>query len=449
VNTETAASQDVERAVAAVMAHITRERLTELVRGVVDIASPTGNEAPLAEWIGARLTANGVRAQVQYLDPLQANVAGTVGGADGPSLLLYAPLDTFTTGDPALDLPAAGPTMRPDMYPSATVTGDIVEGLGAGNPKGHAAVVLAVVEALAASGVVPPGDVIAGLGAGGMPSFAVEGVGTPGRANTGHGVGAGFLLERGYTTDYAVIAKPGRAVFHEEVGLVWVDIHVPGIHTYVGSRHRLPYRNAVALAGEVAVRIERWLEEYAARHEHATMKPQGVISSVHGGFERLAAATTAEVRLRLDLRITTEQTPPGVLRELRAELARVGAELGSELRAEQVAAIPATYTSPRSPIIRAAVAAVETVSGAPHEAVLENSGATDANVLRMRGVPTARVGMAKVPVGPDGGPVDFTRGMNLADLTAMRELAEILVRTALTLPAHLEADDSGDRQVPS
>jgi acetylornithine deacetylase/succinyl-diaminopimelate desuccinylase-like protein len=437
-----------DEAVAAVLEHVTRERLAELVCGVVDIASPTGYEAPLAEWISHRLNAHGVRSEVQYLDAAQANAVGVVPGGDGPSILLYAPLDTFTTGDPALDLPAAGPVMRPDMLATATVTGDIVEGLGAGNPKGHAAVILAVVEAMAAAGIELPGDVVAGLGAGGMPSFAVDGVGTPGRSNTGHGVGAGYLLERGYTTDYAVIAKPGWAVFHEEVGLVWVDIHVPGIHTYVGSRHRLPYRNAVALAGEVAIRVERWLADYAERHEYQTMKPQGVISSIHGGFDRLAASTAADVRLRLDLRITTRQSPPSVVRELRAEVCRIGAELGADLRVEQVAAIPATYTSPDSPVVRAAVGAFETVSGRPHQVVMENSGATDANILRMRGVETARVGMPKVPHGPDGGPVDFTRGMNLVDLSAMRQLAEILVRTVLSLPSYdAGVTDSEGREV--
>lgn len=322
------------------------------------------------------------------------------------------------------------------MAPRAVFHGDLVEGLGAGNPKGHAAVILAVIEAVAAAGVPLPGDLVAGFGAGGMPSFAVEGAGVPGRENTGHGVGAGFLLERGFTTDYAVIAKPGWTVSHEEVGLVWIDVHVPGQHTYVGSRHRMPYRNAVALAGQVAQRLEGWLAEYAERHEHGTMKPQGIVSSVHGGADRLAAATPATVRLRLDIRLTTRQTPPGVVREVRSAARVIAAEIGADLRVEQVAAIPATWTDPASPVVRAAVEAFETVAGGAHRPVTGSSGATDANVLRMRGVPTARVGMPKVTARPGGGELDFTAGMNLADLADMRRLAEILVRTLLALPDH-------------
>ena len=418
-------------ALSRVLKEVTRDLLAESVCGLVDIPSPTGAEAPAAAWVAGRLTEAGLDARVQHLDDLQANAVATLPGrAGGPSVLMYAPLDTFTVGDAEHDLPWAGPELRPDMVPRAVVLGDIVQGLGAGNPKGHAACVLVLLTALARAGVEPPGDIVGGFGAGGMPTFAVDGVGVPGRRNTGHGVGAAFLLERGFTTDYAVIAKPGWAVSHEEVGLVWLDVWVPGVHTYAGSRHRLPYRNAVARAGAVAQHLEEWLDGYPARHEHGTMRPQGVVSSVAGGFDRLAASTPAAVRLRLDLRLTTGQTPAGVTREVRDEVRRLGADLW----VEQVAAIPASHTPPGSPIVRAAVAAWEAVAGEPHSPITANSGATDANILRMRGVPTARVGMPKVPAAPGGGPVDFTLGMNLVDLREMRRLVEVLARTVLRVP---------------
>ena len=217
------------------------------------------------------------------------------------------------------------------------------------------------------------------------------------------------------------------------MGLVWLDVTVPGLHTYVGSRHRLPYRNAVAAAGLVALRLEEWLDDYAERHEHGTMRPQGVVSSVTGGLPHLAASTPAEVRLRLDLRLTTEQTPAGVTREVRAFVDGLARELDLPLTVTQVAAIPATRTDPTAPVVRAAVAAWEAVAGVPHDPIRQNSGATDANVLRMRGVPTARLGMPKVTRGIGGAEVDFTLGMNLVDLREMRRLVEILVRAVLSL----------------
>jgi succinyl-diaminopimelate desuccinylase len=41
--------------------------------------------------------------------------------------------------------------------------------------------------------------------------------------------------------------------------------------------------------------------------------------------------------------------------------------------------------------------------------------------------------MPKVTAAPDGGPVDFTLGMNLVSLDAMSRLVEVLVRTVLTI----------------
>jgi succinyl-diaminopimelate desuccinylase len=427
-------SKDHDDLVRDVMEQVTRERLQETICGLVDIPTPTGGERPAAEWIAGRLGEAGLEAAAQVIDDRQANAVGVLRGPDdGPSVLLYAPLDTFTTGDPALDLPWAGSAMRPDMLPRATVHGDLVVGLAAGNPKGHAAAIMVATEALARAGAPVAGDVVAGFGAGGMPSFAVPGAGTPGRENTGHGVGAFFLLERGFTTDHAVIAKPGWTVSHEEVGLVWIDVEVPGEHTYVGSRHRLPYRNAARVAAAVIERLETWFDDYAQLHEVGTMRPQGVVSSVAGGFGRLAASTSALVRLRLDVRMTPDQTAPEVVREVRSQLRELADELGVPIVAKQVAAVPGTRTDPQSEIVRATTGAWEQVAGRTHEPILQNSGATDANILRLRGVPTARVGMPKVPTGPDGGPVDFTLGMNIVDLNAMRRLVEVLVRTVLAL----------------
>lgn len=417
----------------AVMAQVDRDHLLEAVCGLVDIPSPTGAERAAAEWTVAHARQSGLEGEVQLIDDAQANaVAVLPGRADGESVLLYAPLDTYTTGDPALDVPWAGPELREDMLPQARVYDDLVVGLAAGNPKGHAACVLVAVEALARAGVELPGDVVAGFGAGGMPSFAVAGVGVPGRTNTGHGVGANFLLERGFVTDHAVIAKPGWNVSHEEVGLVWIDVEVPGQHSYVGSRHRMPYRNAGAGAAHVILTLEEWAEDYAARHEVGSMRPQAVVSSVHGGFERLAASTSAMVRVRLDVRMTPDQTAPDVVREVRAALAPLADEHGP-LRVRQVAAVPGTRTDPEARIVHATRSAWESVAGTEHELILQNSGATDANILRMHGLPTARVGMPKVEVGPGGREVDFSLGMNAVDLTQMRRLVEVLVRTVGTI----------------
>lgn len=417
--------------------HITLDRLREIICGLVGVPSPTGDEAPLAAHVATTLNAAGIAAQTQPLDDRQANAWGRLAGSgEGPDLMLYAPIDTLTTGDPDQDMPWIGPAWRADMAPEPVVEGDLVIGLGASNPKGHAACVIAAAEAVRAAGVPLTGDLVVAFGAGGMPTNALPG-GV--RRNTGQGAGCSFLLEQGVWADYAVIAKPGWSVSWEEVGLAWFEVTVHGTHTYVGSRHRLPYRNAVVDAGRVAERLEHWFAEYAERHTDGLVAPQGIVSSVEGGWPRMAAVTTAACRLMVDLRLSPRTTPMRAKREFAEAIDRIRAELaGVGIGWRMVLAIPAVPTDPQSWVCRSATAAWERVEGRPHEPVLGNSGATDANILRSRGVPTVRVGMPKVTEAPF--PVDFTAGMNTVDVREMRRLTALLVRVAIDTVTRTRAE---------
>lgn len=283
-------------------------------------------------------------------------------------------------------------------------------------------------EAIALAGIPLTGDLVVAFGAGGMPTNARPGS----RRNTGQGVGCSFLLEQGLWTDYAVIAKPGWTVSWDEVGLVWFEITVRGTHTYVGSRHRLPYDNAITRAGEVARYLEEWFVEYAERHTVGTVAPQGIVSSVRGGWPRMAAVTPAACTLMVDLRIGPDTTPMRAKREFAAALDAVRDKLpGLDVTAEMVLAIPGTRTAPDNWITRSATAAWEAFEGRAHEAVRGNSGATDANILRGRGIPTVRVGMPKVSEAETPFDIDFARGMNTVSVRAMEKLTRHLVRTAV------------------
>jgi acetylornithine deacetylase/succinyl-diaminopimelate desuccinylase-like protein len=408
--------------------HVSAARLRDLVRAMVDIPSPTGDERALAEHIAATLQAAGITAAAQPIDHRQANAWGRLGGdGSGPDLMLYAPIDTFTTGDPGQDLPWIGPAWRKDMAPSAEVVDDLVVGLGASNPKGHAACVVAAAEAIHAAGIPLAGDLVVAFGAGGMPTNALPG---SSRRNTGQGVGCSFLLEQGLWTDFAVIAKPGWSVSWEEVGLAWFEVTVHGTHTYVGSRHKLPYRNAIADAGRVVELLEAWFPEYAVAHTDGLVAPQGVVAAIEGGWPRLAAATPASCRLLIDLRLSPRSGPMQVKREFGATIDRIRSAFPDmRLDWRMVLAIPGTATDPRSWICRSAVAAWEGSEGRSHTPTLATSGATDANILRARGIPTARIGMPKVTEAPFS--IDFTAGMNVVDVREMVRLTRHLVQVTV------------------
>jgi acetylornithine deacetylase/succinyl-diaminopimelate desuccinylase-like protein len=419
--------------VEAAWARITPERLTELVVGMVDIPSPTGEEGPLARWLTDTLAAAGLQATYQEIDEHQANAVGRLAGAGGgEDLLLYAPIDTFTVGDSTEDVPWIGPELRADMRTVAQVHGHHVVGLGASNPKGHGAAVIAAAEAIAGTGVPLRGDLLVGLGAGGMPT---NGRITPSlrRRNTGQGVGASFMLEQGVWADHAVIAKPGWSVAWEEVGLCWFEVRVRGAFSYVGSRHRMPYRNPVAHAATVISELEAWFPRYAERHTDGLVAPQGIVASVEGGWPRLAAATSALCRFTVDLRTSPRSSPADVRREFGEAMAEILAR-HPELDVDwsMVLAIPGSHTPEDAWVVRAATAAWEELTGRPHELIVANSGATDANILRNRGLSTARIGMDRI--GPDAPlPLDFAAGMNVVDIREAVRLARHLVHMSVNV----------------
>lgn len=412
---------------------IDADRLTELVVGMVDIPSPTGEEAELARWSTATLEASGLEAHYQAIDDRQANAVGRLrGDGSGEDLLLYAPIDTLTVGDPDEDTPWIGPQLRADMRSRAEVRGHHVLGLGASNPKGHAAAVVAAAEVVAKAGIPLRGNLIVGLGAGGMPTNGRTTRGLT-RRNTGQGAGCSFLLEQGWWADHALIAKPGWAVAWEEVGLCWFEVRVRGTYTYVGSRHRMPYRNAIADAATVIAALEGWFPEYAARHTDGLVAPQGIVASVEGGWPRMAAVAPALCRFMIDLRTSPRSTPAEVRREFAAAVDAIVAEHpGIDLDWDMVLSIPGTATGRDAPVVTAAVAAWEEIAGRPHEPIVANSGATDANILRARGLPTARIGMDRI--GADAPmALDFPSGMNVVDIREAVRLTRAIVHTAITL----------------
>ncbi|MEM9134803.1 MAG: M20/M25/M40 family metallo-hydrolase [Actinomycetota bacterium] len=420
----------VERALAAV----DDRRLIELCADLVDIGSPTGGERALAVHLAERLRAAGLHGETQEVEGDLVNAHGTLRGTDdrAPSLLLYAPIDTVTTARPELDRPWAGPEPRPDMVPRAEVRNGVVIGLGAHNPKGHGACLLMVAEALTAAGVRPAETIHIGFGGGGMPANAWAA-----DLADGHGRGCAALVER-LAPDAAVITKTGWSVSHEEVGLVWVTVEVAGTHTYVGSRHLLPYRNAIGDAAHLIQGLEAWFPRWAEDHRSGLVAPQGVVAAVDGGWPHAAAFTTALCRVHLDLRVSPRTSCDEAVLAVETEVARLAAEIGAEATCRTTVAIEGTTTDPDHAVIGRCVQAWEAMEQRHHEPVAGLSGATDANILRAAGVPTARIGLPKVSPSRIGGEVDFQLGMNAVDVDDLRRLTELLLRVVIAGPANQE-----------
>jgi acetylornithine deacetylase/succinyl-diaminopimelate desuccinylase-like protein len=400
---------------------VDRSALADTLIAMVDIPSPAGEEQTLATWLVDRMTVVGLEAEYQPLSATSGNAMGWLrGSGDGPTLLLYAPVDAAWRGEDA-DLPVLGGA-REDLLPGAKRRGDLVVGLAAENPKAYAACVLAAAQAIRWAEIPLRGTLAVGFGAGGMP------IGPPpgGQGQVGHGLGATQLVEA-VGPDQAVIAKPGDAVAYEEVGLCWFRIGVRGTLGYTGVRHLLAYRNPIVEMARLLQGLEAWFPTYTAANTSGCVAPQGAIGAVRGGWSQAPAFTPATCEFWVDLRVSPRTPIQEVERQFAETLRRLASETGAEVEWERVLAIPGTSTPPGDPIIRSSIRAWELVAGRPHRFRTGTSGATDANLIRAAGVPTARVGMPAVE------PPEDLRGfsMGVADPTAMAALTRTLCAVAI------------------
>jgi acetylornithine deacetylase/succinyl-diaminopimelate desuccinylase-like protein len=413
---------------AAARSHVSIERLRDLIVAMVEIPSPTGAELDLATMLATRLADGGLRASVDPISGRQASaVAELSGDGSGPDLLLYAPIDTNLYGDER-DQAGIGDERRYDMQPRVTLADGLVIGLGASNPKGQAACITVAVEALAAAGVPLRGNLQVGLGAGGMPLGEPAGTSV---GPAGHGVGCAHILDHVFNPDMAVIAKPSKGVLWEEVGLAWIRISVTGTFSYAGTRHRGAYRNPILLAQPVIDGLEKFFGAYTDATTSGLVAPQGNVTAIHAGWPDKPAYVPARCDLYVDLRLSPHLPADeslGRLHEFLAELAASQPDL--ELTSTVLVQIPGTRTDPDSWIVQSALAAWEHTEGAPQDLPTGNSGTTDANVLRSRGIPTVRLGTPRLGSGlplPD----DFSAGMNTIDLGMMERLTAKLLYVAI------------------
>jgi succinyl-diaminopimelate desuccinylase len=396
-----AAAADVERAL------VGEEELAQLCLDLTAIPSPTGDEHALADFVARRLKGEGLSVEVQRTAEGVANAAGRLGGGDGSSLMLWAPLDT-----PSVGADWVGDEPRPDWALPPRREGEKVIGLGADNPKAFAAAAIGAATTVARTGRALRGELVVGLAGGTMPVSNRPGLGT----------GTRRLLET-VTPDFCVVLKPGWAVAHEEVGFAWFRIVVPGAMSYTGIRHKGPYRSPIVAAAEVVEAIEAWLPEYTAANTSGLVAPQGAVNAVRAGDPGVGSFTPSRAELLLDLRIS----PRGSVEEAQAALEELLA--GREATVELVASVPPSYTPPESPLVRALVRAWEAEEGKKHVAPGGASGASDAGIIRAAGVQTARIGQP-MPETPSPYP-GFSMGV--ADARSMAKLTRVLVHAIVEL----------------
>ena len=362
----------------AACARIDPERLKRLIFELTNIHSPTGAEREASEFLADYLRAAGFEAQYQAVGETSGNCSGRLSGdGTGPTVMLYAPIDTHLDADEAIDVPWVGPVLRDDMVPKAQVRDDTVIGLGASNPKSMIATLTEAARCVLDAGIPLRGDVLVASCGGGMPWVAQD------RNRSGISSGVMHLLSHGTTADFGVIFKPWDEVYYEHPGMVWFKVTTWGSMGYAGIERGIPeFRSGIVPAARVILELEEWLAQYPDLHTSAQIKPEGWIAAVRAGWPDKPAFPSAACEIYLDFRTNPDQTMAEVEAEFDAAMRQIVAKYDDvEASWEMYVSCKGSRTDPDNWIVQSALRAWEAIHERAYPGAAMLSGQTDAATI--------------------------------------------------------------------
>ena len=391
----------------AACAKINPDRLKHAVCDVTGIHSPTGAEREASEFMVDYMHSVGIDAFYQPVNEMSGNCVGYVKGTgEGPSLMLYAPIDTHIEADPNVDIPWVGPELRADMLPHSYIEGDTVFGLGASNPKSMLCTLTEAVTCIVEAGIELKGDLIVATCGGGMPWFVPE------RDNYGISSGVMHMLSHGIAPDFGIIFKPWDEVYYEHPGMAWFKVTTWGTMGYAGIPRGVPgFRSSIVPAAKVIFDLEQWLSEYPDKHESAQIRGEGWISAVRSGWPEKPAFPSAATEIYLDVRTTPDQTNADIEAEFSAVMKDIVARHDDvDAEWEMYVSCRASRTSPDHWIVQSATRGWEERHGKPYPGAPKMAGQTDAATICQLGIPLVRTGYPWVGDDVDF-PPEFTEGL--------------------------------------
>jgi succinyl-diaminopimelate desuccinylase len=247
----------------------------------IDSQNPGPGEGRVAAWVCDRLTQAGMEPRRQPVDDGRDNVLCEVrGSGEAPRLILLAHMDTVPVGTGWTRPPLDGDVQDGRLY-----------GRGAADMKAGLAVALNLLEHLH-RGATPHGDVLL--------AATVDEEGP--RMAGAHALAAAGLVRPG---DQVLALEPtGLRLRIAQVGLQWVELNVVGRMAHAGRAHLGVNANHVAarIVERLAARVE------ALPHRDELLgRPLFTCGRIDGGVATNVVAGAC--RAELDLRIVPPLTP--------------------------------------------------------------------------------------------------------------------------------------------
>jgi acetylornithine deacetylase/succinyl-diaminopimelate desuccinylase-like protein len=322
--------------IARVLDQIAEDEVVDLALTLANIDSPTGREGEVGEAIHAWLQGEGFEPRRVGLFPDRPNIAARVPGTGGgPSLLFNSHMDTTIAAEETLTTPNAGAR----EHHAGWREGKYLVGNGVVNNKGLMATWMVACAALQRAGVRLRGELVMTMVVGEIGVEPVDEFQPP--EYLAKEAGARFLVNRGYTADYGIVAEgtdfglcwveAGKAFFKVSVAGVDPPLYTPYVPT-PGAPEDSP--NAIVRATRVIEAIEAWGAEYERRHtyecEGGTVVPKVSVGAIRSGVPYKITKAPAICHLYVDVRINPHQDSLSVQRELEGALAATGLPVSVE-----------------------------------------------------------------------------------------------------------------------
>ncbi len=400
-----------------IVAQVREDEIVSMACEVINIASPTGEELAMGQYMQRRWEEMGLRVTRQEVEEGRANiVARYEGRATGRNLMFNGHMDTSNSG--------REPFLTGIGYkPNAVIKNGMIYGLGIYNMKGALVCYTGAVRALQRAGIALEGDVILAAVVGEIEK--TQWGEFTGKEYRGYGAGTHYLVNHGAVPDMCILGEPtDMTVVLEHFGSLWARFSVTGNYVHTAFAEGKEDQNSILRMAEVLEAVREWMPRWqtiAAQGGH-----QGIVNvgAIRGGHAWRASRTPERTDLFLDLRV-----PPTMeMAEARREIQRLYFKLRKQhpdygLEFETYVSVPGATISGEHEMVRTIEANHRRVTGeAPKHGVV--TWCSDASVLSRYGIPT-------VNYGPSSGPRD-AEGEKVAIRTLV-DMARIYALTAAEL----------------
>jgi acetylornithine deacetylase/succinyl-diaminopimelate desuccinylase-like protein len=406
-------------------AYITPDAVRQTLLDMVDIRSPTGYEAGMADYVVSRMTKLGIEAALQLVEEGRPNaVAHLRGRGDGLNLLFTGHMDTSYSGDePHL--------VGEGFKPKGIFRDGWIWGLGANNMKSGLAGIVVAIEAIAKAGIKLRGDITLGAVVGEIEKAPVEEF--QGRDYSGYGIGTKHLVAHGITADYAILGEPTNLrVCTANMGCLWVRIGVRGTVAHSALTNKPGTINAIAVARDLMNDLDAWAARFQAANVYRGEPANVTVACIRGGAPWRVSRNPYECNVYLDIRTVPGQSADQVKRELRAVLRGFAEKRNiAEPALDFLVTDPALVIGEDLPVVQAISAARQSVMGEINLPFIRRPGA-DAVHLTRYDVPC-------VQFGPGGRlHPDAKGGISMHDLGDHVALDDVVTASRIYLAAALD-----------